>query len=141
MRKTRCPYCGKELNYFQAFMQRKQGEYKCKRCGRNSTVYFSGVFKFIVVVAVLISVVLVIISITPKFIQSLWGMLWVAVPFLVLYFITPFFVRLVPIRRKKKGINYEKFADSSGMPSTRTKIVTADDTSDNDGFMDISHLE
>lgn len=141
MKKTRCPYCGKRLNYFQAFMERKHGEYKCHRCGRSSTVYFSNVFKLIVIVAVILAIILVIIFTTPKFIQNLWGMLWVAIPFLIIYLITPFFVRLVPIKKKRKSINYEQFGEASGAPSTRTKIAKADDSTDSDGFMDISHLE
>jgi len=146
MRKTRCPYCGKELNYFQAFMQRKHGEYKCRRCGRNSTVYFSNVFKFAIAVAVLISAVLVVIFIQPKFIQNLWGMLWVAVPFLLLYLATPFFVRLVPIIKKKKHIAYDRFSEpSADAENSKTKVVprisSSDEVTGDVGFMDISHLE
>ena len=98
MKITRCPYCGKKMNYFQAFAERKQGEHTCRNCGRNSTVYFSKSYKLIVGITILLAVVLVIIAINPFFIENLWGMLWVALPFLILYIITPFFLKLVPIR-------------------------------------------
>ena len=152
MKRTRCPYCGKRLNYFQAFAERKQGEYKCKRCGRSSTVYFSRTYKFLVGVVVLLAIVMVIIFTTPVFIRNLWGMLWTAVPFFILYLVTPFFLRLVPIK-KRKTIDYDKFEESSHshrktssdddlISNAHTKTVpslkVSSDTSDD--FLDISEL-
>ena len=152
MKRTRCPYCGKRLNYFQAFAERKQGEYKCKRCGRSSTVYFSRTYKFLVGVVVLLAIVMVIIFTTPVFIKNLWGMLWTAVPFLILYLVTPFFLRLVPIK-KRKTIDYERIEESShkhgGIGSDDDIISNADtktvpnlgvSSETSDDFLDISEL-
>ena len=128
MKRTRCPYSGKRLNYFQAFAERKQGEYKCKRCGRSSTVYFSRTYKFLVGVVVLLAIVMVII------------------------FTTPFFLRLVPIK-KRKTIDYERIEESSHkhggigsdddiISNAHTKTVpnlgVSSETSDD--FLDISEL-
>ncbi len=100
MKKTKCPYCGKKLNYFQAFAERKRGEHTCNGCGRNSTVYFSKSYKLLIAIAILLAVVLVVISVNSFFVIGLWGMLWVALPFLLLYLVTPLFERLVPIKKK-----------------------------------------
>ena len=154
MKKTRCPYCGKKLNYFQAFIERKKGEHTCRNCGKNSTVYFSKSYKVAIGITVLIAIVLVVISINPYFISDLWGMLWVAIPFLLLYLITPFFLKLVPIK-KKNNFDYDKFEDNSSSVSfsstkimnkadgdnSKTKVMPSLNVDDsNDEFLDISDL-
>lgn len=150
MKITRCPYCGKKMNYFQAFAERKHGEHTCRNCGRNSTVYFSKSYKLVVCVAILLAIVLVIIAINPFFIESLWGMLWVALPFLILYIITPFFLKLVPIKKKKDNIDYGRFENflsgdtqiSNEIEDTsRTRIVpNLEIDKKSDEYLDISDL-
>lgn len=152
MKKTRCPYCGKKLNYFQAFIERKKGEHTCRNCGKNSTVYFSKSYKLVIGITVVLAVVLVIISISPYFISDLWGMLWVAIPFLLLYLITPFFLKLVPIK-KKNNLDYDRFENNSSSndstkimnkfdgDNSKTKIMPSlDIDNSNDEFLDISDL-
>ncbi|MEE1154263.1 MAG: hypothetical protein UH241_03815 [Acutalibacteraceae bacterium] len=143
MKKTRCPYCGKRLNYFQAFAERKRGEHTCNGCGRNSTIYFSKSYKFLIAVAILLSVVLVVISINSFFVIGLWGMLWVALPFLLLYLVTPFFERLVPI--KKKNSFDVGDLDSSLQAGDSTQIMKKSsgpsfNNNDDDEYFDISDL-
>ena len=47
-RKKRCPYCGKRLPYFSAYMSRRKAEYVCPRCGKESRVIIS---KAVIVIA------------------------------------------------------------------------------------------
>lgn len=153
MKKTRCPYCGKKLNYFQAFAERKRGEHSCSHCGRNSTIFFSKSYKIMIGIAILLAIVLVVISINPYFIGGLWGMLWVALPFLILYLITPFFLKLVPLK-KKNNIDIENVESSSdsNIDNHSTKTINKLDRSyfdkeskfeksdDDSEFLDISEL-
>lgn len=150
MKRTRCPYCGKRLNYFQAFAKRKQGEHICKGCGRNSTIYFSTAYKAVVGVTIVLAAILVIIFTNPYFIQNLWGMLFVALPFLVLYLITPFFLRLIPIK-KHKTIKYKTNDNETAntnnddfikdvSDNSKTKIIDKIDLDDNEEF-DISNID
>jgi|GEM_PF-1932553 len=122
MKKTRCPYCGKKINYFQAFIERKRGEHTCSHCGRNSTIFFSKSFKIMIGIAILLAIVLVIISVNPYFIGGLWGMLWVALPFLLLYLLTPFFFKLVPLK-KKSTIDVENIESDSDADNHSTKSI------------------
>ena len=151
--KTRCPYCGKKLGYFQAFIEKKRGEHTCSHCGRNSTIFFSRTYKVLIVLAILLAVALVIISINPYFIFGLWGMLWVAVPFIILYIITPFFLKLVPIK-KKSVVDVEKIEAESELEGYSTRAIdkldeksykkgssSIDTQSENDDFLDISELK
>lgn len=151
--KTRCPYCGKKLGYFQAFIEKKRGEHTCSHCGRNSTIFFSTTYKVLIVLAILLAVALVIISINPYFIFGLWGMLWVAVPFIILYIITPFFLKLVPIK-KKSVVDVEKIEAESELEGYSTRSIDKldeksykkgssliDTQSENDDFLDISELK
>lgn len=151
--KTRCPYCGKKLGYFQAFIEKKRGEHTCSHCGRNSTIFFSTTYKVLIVLAILLAVALVIISINPYFIFGLWGMLWVAVPFVILYIITPFFLKLVPIK-KKSVVDVEKIEVESELEGYSTRAIdkldeksykkgssSIDTQSENDDFLDISELK
>lgn len=149
MKRTRCPYCGKRLNYFQAFAKRKQGEHMCKGCGRNSTIYFSTAYKAVVGVTIVLAVILVIIFTSPYFIENLWGMLFVALPFLVLYLITPFFLRLVPIKKHKTikyKINDDETVDKDNnfnadvSDNSKTKIINKIDLDDTEEF-DISNID
>lgn len=144
MKKTKCPYCGKKLNYFQSFAQRKKGEYTCTGCGRNSTVYFSKSYKFLIAVAVLVAVVLVIISINSYFVSGLWGMLWVAIPFMLLYAITPFFLRLVPMKKKNNfdigDLDSALQAEDATQVMKKSEAVSFNLNDDDSEFFDISDL-
>lgn len=146
MKITRCPYCGKRLNYFQAFYKRKRGEHICRGCGRNSTIYFPTSYRAVVGVVVILAIILVVIFTSEYFSQNLWCMLYVAVPFLLLYLITPFFLRLSPIKKNGSKVHYNvdtpKSNDAS-IPSSETKImdkINFDGVDDEEEF-DISNLD
>lgn len=140
MKKTKCPYCGKRMSYFGAFAEKKKGEHTCKNCGRASNIFFSKVYKVLIAITIFISVVLVDVAISPENISSLWGMLWVAVPFLVLYLITPFFLKLVPLKKNNK-LDLDSYQMSMYDENTNTNTNIYDDITSNTKIMSQIHLE
>ena len=150
MKRTKCPYCGKKLGYFSAFAEKKRGEHTCNNCGRHSNIFFSKFYKFLIAFTILVAIVLVIVAISPYCISNLWGMLWVAVPFLILYLITPFFLKLVPLKNNR--IDFDKFDTSIEDNSTKsmdivdeisshTRVISQIHTVSDDEFMDISDID
>ncbi len=147
MRKTKCPYCGKKLGYFSAFAERKRGEHTCNNCGRHSNIFFSKVYKFVIIFTILIALLLVVVAISPYNIGNLWGMLWVAVPFLVLYLITPFFLKLVPLKNNNR-LDFDSF-ESEIADATKsmdklddgTRIMSRLKVTDDDELFDISDID
>lgn len=120
MRLAECPYCGKRIGYIRAFFTRTQGEYCCKKCRKESNVVISkGVFvPFIVAVVFALFILLAFFMFTDR--DNLWFMFFVAVPFLIFYLFTPFFVTLKP---KKKHM--DSLYDTDMVEST---ITTPDPT-------------
>lgn len=151
MKSAKCPYCGKKLGYFTAFAERKRGEHTCSNCGRHSNIFFSKFYKFLIAFTVLVSVFLVIIATSPYCISNLWGMLWVAIPFLILYLITPFFLKLVPLKNNNR-LNLDNFDISIDENTTKssdifdditshTKVMSQIHSASDDEFMDISEID
>ncbi len=151
MKRTKCPYCGRRLSYFSAFTEKKKGEHTCKGCGRASNIFFSKLYKVLIAITIIISAILVTVAISPQYISNLWGMLWVAVPFLVLYFVTPFFLKLVPLKKNNKldfdsydMSMYDENANSNSDIyddiTSNTKIMSQIHLDDEDEFFDISDL-
>lgn len=151
MKKTKCPYCGKKLGYFSAFAEKKRGEHTCNNCGRHSNIFFSKAYKFLIIFTVLVAVVLVVISVSPYCIGNLWCMLLVAIPFLILYLITPFFLKLVPLKNNNR-FDFEKFdtlvADDATKAmdrlddvSSQTKVMSQVHSVDEEELMDISDID
>ena len=99
MNNTKCPYCGKTVSYLKAFFIRRKGEYYCKKCKKESNVYIKKTVLLLFFVMLIISLAALgyFIFMTDK--ENLWFMLIVAIPFIIFYLCTPFFVRLRP---KKK---------------------------------------
>ncbi len=106
MKKTRCPYCGKPLSYFQALLIRKKGEYFCNKCKKESNIYIRKTilipFIFVLIFAAL--VLFIFFFLTDR--DNLWFMLVMAVPFFIFYLITPTFVRLRP-KKKHMDVLYD----------------------------------
>lgn len=140
MKRTKCPYCGKRLSYFSAFAEKKKGEHTCKTCGRASNIFFSKLYKILIALTVAISVILVTVAISPAHISNLWGMLWVAVPFLVLYLVTPFFLKLVPLKKNNK-LDFDSYEMSMDDDTSNTNSNIYDDITSNTKIMSQIHLD
>ena len=153
MKRTKCPYFGRRLSYFSAFSEKKRGEFTCKGCGRASNIFFSKVYKVLIAITVIVSAILVMVAISPQYISNLWGMLLVAVPFFVLYLVTPFFLKLVPLKKNNKldldsydMSMYDENTNSNSNSNiydditSNTKIMSQIHLDDEDEFFDISDL-
>lgn len=99
MKITKCPYCSKQLTYFQAFFVRNKGEYFCNKCKKESNVLIrkSLFAPFIIVLVISLIILLLFFTLTDK--TNFWFVLLVALPFFGFYLLTPFFIDLKP--RKK----------------------------------------
>ena len=99
MKITKCPYCSKQLTYFQAFFVRNKGEYFCNKCKKESNVLVrkSLFAPFIIALVISLIILLLFFMLTDK--TNFWFVLLVALPFFGFYLLTPFFIDLKP--RKK----------------------------------------
>ena len=41
----RCPHCGKEVNFLTAWVEKTEGEFKCRYCGKSSNIKFNNISK------------------------------------------------------------------------------------------------
>lgn len=106
MKITKCPYCGKQLSFFQAFLIRTKGEYFCNKCKKESNILIKKSLLGPFFVALILSLIILgcFFFLTDR--TSLWFMFFVAVPYIFFYAITPFFVELKP-RKKHMDVLYD----------------------------------
>lgn len=106
MKITKCPYCGKQLTFMQAFLVRNRGEYFCNKCKKESNILIkkSLLTPFIGAVALSLVFLAIFLFMTEK--TNLWFMLLVALPFFGFYMLTPFYVDLKP-RKKHMDVLYD----------------------------------
>ncbi len=130
MKITKCPYCSKQLTYFQAFFVRNKGEYFCNKCKKESNVLIrkSLIAPFIIALVVSLIILLSFFTLTDK--TSFWFVFLVALPFFGFYLLTPFFIDLKP--RKKHmdslydtGIVESPIADPDPTVAQSSTVVPA----------------
>lgn len=106
--KQRCPYCGKRMSYFSAYFSRRKAEFVCPRCGKESKVVISKIIIPIFIIAVLIALAIMGIWWFFKLLSNPLGILLVAVPLLIFLLISPYFVRLEPMKKYRKSMEAKK---------------------------------
>lgn len=99
MKLPKCPYCGKKVGYLSAFFMHNQGEYCCKKCKKESNVIIKKALLIPFIFAVLFAIAILLYFLVMTNRQNLWFMLFIAIPFIIFYLLTPGFVVLKP---KKK---------------------------------------
>lgn len=106
MKITKCPYCGKQLTFMQAFVIRNRGEYFCNKCKKESNILIrkSLLGPFIGATAISVLFLLIFFFATDR--TNLFFMLLVALPFFGFYMLTPFYVELKP-RKKHMDVLYD----------------------------------
>lgn len=106
MKITKCPYCGKQLTFMQAFVIRNRGEYFCNKCKKESNILIrkSLLGPFIGATAISVLFLLIFFFATER--TNLLFMLLVALPFFGFYMLTPFYVELKP-RKKHMDVLYD----------------------------------
>ncbi len=131
-RKKRCPYCGKRLPYFSAYMSRRKAEYVCPRCGKESRVIISKAVIVNFLICAVISVLVIVAWIVTKSTSNPLGVAAAALPLLIFLMISPKFVRLEALRKYKNSMEARKagleYSDSFELSSIDDEISSSDNT-------------
>lgn len=105
----KCPYCGKRVNIIRRWLLKKQGEYKCPRCGGISNIYLSPLIYVFGILAIFSSGVLyffhkfVLEDIEPK------TAIQVIIPFAIFFLLSLFMVYLSkPVIKKVPKTELDK---------------------------------
>ncbi len=106
MKITKCPYCGKQLTFMQAFLNRNRGEYFCNKCKKESNILIRKNLLVPLILAVICSLFILLLFLFATDKTNIWFILFVAVPFIVFYLLTPFFIELKP-RKKHMDVLYD----------------------------------
>lgn len=97
---SRCPYCGQKISYIGSMFLRKKGEHYCYKCQCTSNIVIHrGLYALASGVCVIAFLIMLLFSMFGDH-ADLRGILWVFLPFLVFYIVTPFFIRLEPFNDK-----------------------------------------
>lgn len=131
MRLAHCPYCKRKMPYTESLLNKTSGQYVCSRCKNESNIHIK---KRIIMVftAVLLSAVIITVLFLTAFSDFLpLGIFLVSVLFVIFFFITPFFIRLVPLKKymemQEKAKENEKTAISieDEYVKTTTRVMPA----------------
>lgn len=130
-RNKRCPYCGKRVPYFSAYMSRRKAEYVCTRCGKESRVIISkGVIAAFLICAVL-SLGIFAAWIITKMTSNPLGIAAVALPLIIFLIISPKYVRFEALKKYKNSMEARKagieYSDSFAIGSIDEETSTVSD--------------
>ena len=106
MKLTKCPYCGKQMTYFQAFFNRTRGDFFCNKCKKESNILIKKTLLVPFFIALVLSLLILFAFFFMTDKTNLWFMLFVIIPFIGFYSFTPFFVVLKP-RKKHMDVLYD----------------------------------
>lgn len=105
----KCPYCNKRVNIIRTWSLKKQGEYKCPRCGGISNIFLSPLIWIFAVLAIFSSVALFFFH---KFVLDdieLKTAIQVLIPFAIFFLISLFMVYLKkPVIKRVSRADMEK---------------------------------
>ena len=85
----RCPYCGKKLGFWEAWLMRTKGEYTCPKCGRASNIKFQKTTYGMAAIVSILGLGILLVSTLLIQNRSLWGIPFVVLPFLLFVFLSP----------------------------------------------------
>ena len=98
-----CPFCGRRVNPIRAWYLKKEGEYRCPRCGNYSNVLLAPITPYLGALAVIISIIIFLITRALKKEVEFTNVIMVLIPFFIFFFLSVFFIRLrKPVYRKKE---------------------------------------
>lgn len=100
LRLTRCPYCHRKISFFGAMILKTKGEYCCTRCNCISNVVIKRSIYGIASFACILAMLILVLYLSFGDHGSIWGVVYLLLPFLLLYIIIPFFVGLEPCNDK-----------------------------------------
>lgn len=95
-----CPYCKKRVNLIRSWSLKRQGEYRCPRCGGISNIFLSPLIYVFALLAVFAGGASYFFH---KFILndiSLSTLVQVMIPFAVFFLLSLFMVNLEPLKER-----------------------------------------
>ena len=95
----RCPYCGKKISYAKAMTVRRQGEYYCNKCKKESNVLIKKTIWILFIAMLVLALIIMGFYLLLTNRENPIFIILVFIPFLIFYLFSPIFVRLRP---KKK---------------------------------------
>lgn len=112
MNQCKCPYCDKPISYVTALSIRRRGEYYCKKCKKESNIHIKKtIWIFFLSMIVLALVILgYYLFMTDR--ENLWFAFFVAIPFIIFYFVSPAFVRLRPKKKFQDALYDTNMVDT-----------------------------
>ena len=100
-----CPYCGRKVNPFYAWVLRTQGEYICPSCKEVSNIVLSPLAKLLGAGAAIVGILVFVIALLDKETDlPLFYLLWIMAPFVLFSILSAFCVQLKkPILRRREA--------------------------------------
>ncbi|MED9968984.1 MAG: hypothetical protein UFA98_03095 [Ruminococcus sp.] len=130
-RNKRCPYCGKRVPYFSAYMSRRKAEYTCVRCGKESRVIIIKAVIVSFIICLVLSLSIFAAWIIMKMTSNPLGIVAVAFPLIVFLLISPKYVRFEPLKKYKNSMEARKagleYSDSFAISSIDDEKTTVSD--------------
>lgn len=130
-RNKRCPYCGKRVPYFSAYMSRRKAEYTCVRCGKESRVIIIKAVIVSFIICLALSLAIFAAWIIMKMTSNPLGIAAVAFPLIVFLLISPKYVRFEPLKKYKNSMEARKagleYSDSFAIGSIDDEKTTVSD--------------
>lgn len=133
MKLAKCPYCGRRIPYFTAFMKKSEGEYFCKRCGRESNIVVRKQIFTLFASALLLSLIIMIFYLIFGKITNIIGIFLVAIPLIIFSIMSPMFLRLIPLKKyanqpvnvnqRKSQRNIQRNPQQAGAVSQETRVM------------------
>lgn len=102
MEGKRCPYCGRRISYFTTFHEKKKGLHTCERCGKESKIKTDLRLMFAFAAVVLLIILFMILWNNSGNYNNVLGILICIAALIVFYFLTPLFIRFVPLKKYSK---------------------------------------
>lgn len=135
MKIKKCPYCGRKITYSSALASRQRGEYRCVRCGKESKVVIDKKIFMVFAVFFVIALAIMFGWIALGNISNPFGIILVAVPFVIFTLISTKFLSFEPLKKYKKsmearkaGIEYSDNLASSELESGELGGISENDT-------------
>lgn len=94
-----CPYCGRRISYFTTFHEKKRGIHTCTRCKKESKIKTDLRLIVAFIAVVLLVIMFIIVWSGSGNYNNFLGVIITAVILLVFYFLTPLFVRFIPLKK------------------------------------------
>jgi predicted membrane protein len=123
LHRTKCPYCGKKLNFFLAWTLKREGEYRCTACKGISNIIVEPFTRILAIVAVAASALLFIIFGLILNHITFWLVFSVAFLFFLFFLLSSFTIHLErpSVRRHRRAyrpesVNSEQLFDEKEQP-------------------------